>query len=51
IYWFSRAGPIASVWIYYELALAGQVIGLSYSPKDLVQFPRVCVPTLWFIWN
>ncbi|KAH9035713.1 alpha/beta-hydrolase [Lactarius pseudohatsudake] len=30
-----------SVRIYYELALAGQVVGLSYSPKDLVQFPRV----------
>ncbi|KAH8981707.1 Alpha/Beta hydrolase protein [Lactarius akahatsu] len=50
IYWFSRAGPAASIRIYYELALAGQVVrfpkttvpvGLSYFPKDLVQFPRV----------
>ncbi|KAH9056308.1 Alpha/Beta hydrolase protein [Lactarius vividus] len=50
VYWFSRAGPAASIRIYYELALAGQVVsfpkttvpvGLSYFPKDLVQFPRV----------
>ncbi|KAH9037746.1 alpha/beta-hydrolase [Lactarius hengduanensis] len=48
-YWFSRAGPAASIRIYYELALAGQVVrfpktavpvGLSYFPQDLVQFPR-----------
>ncbi|KAH9037741.1 hypothetical protein EDB84DRAFT_1560494 [Lactarius hengduanensis] len=50
IYWFSRAGSAASVRIYYELAQVGQVVsfpkttvpvGLSYFPKDLVQFPRV----------
>ncbi|KAH9169985.1 Alpha/Beta hydrolase protein [Lactarius sanguifluus] len=50
VYWFSRAGPAASIRIYYELAHAGQVlsfpkttvpVGLSYFPKDLVQFPRV----------
>ncbi|KAH9035724.1 alpha/beta-hydrolase [Lactarius pseudohatsudake] len=50
VYWFSRAGPAASVRIYYELAFAGQVVsfpkttvpvGLSYFPQDLVQFPRV----------
>ncbi|KAF8258647.1 Alpha/Beta hydrolase protein [Lactarius quietus] len=49
IYWFSRAGPAASVRIYYELARASQVVsfpktivpvGLPYFPKDLVQFPR-----------
>ena len=53
IYWFSRAGPAASVRIYYELALTGEVIsfpkttvpvGLSYFPKDIVQFPKACVP-------
>ncbi|KAI9455710.1 alpha/beta-hydrolase [Lactarius psammicola] len=47
----SRAwGPAASIRIYYELALAGQVVsfpkttvpvGLSYFPKDLVQFSRI----------
>ncbi|KAH9169982.1 Alpha/Beta hydrolase protein [Lactarius sanguifluus] len=50
IYWFSRAGPAASVRIYYELALSGEVIvfpkttvpvGLSFFPKDVVQFPKV----------
>ena len=53
IYWFSRAGPAASVRIYYELALTGEVIsfpkttvpvGLSFFPKDIVQFPKACVP-------
>ncbi|KAF8258642.1 hypothetical protein EI94DRAFT_1790952 [Lactarius quietus] len=52
ISWFSRSGPAASVWIYYELARAGQIVGfpktsvpvgLSYFPKDLVQSPRTCV--------
>ncbi|KAH8990644.1 Alpha/Beta hydrolase protein [Lactarius hatsudake] len=49
IYWFSRAAA-ASVRIYYELALSGEVIvfpktavpvGLSFFPKDVVQFPKV----------
>ncbi|KAH9169980.1 Alpha/Beta hydrolase protein [Lactarius sanguifluus] len=49
IYWFSRAGPAASVRIYYELALSGEVpafpkttvpVGLSFFPKDLVPFPK-----------
>jgi hypothetical protein len=53
IYWFSRAGPAASVRIYYELALSGEVIsfpkttvpvGLSFFPKELVRFPKACVP-------
>jgi len=54
IYWFSRAGPAASVRIYYEFTLAaGQVvsfpkttvpIGLSYFSKDHVQFrPYSCM--------
>ena len=55
IYWFSRAGPAASVRIYYEFSLSGEVItfpktavpvGISFFPKELVQFPKVCVPTL-----
>ncbi|KAH8978895.1 alpha/beta-hydrolase [Lactarius akahatsu] len=50
IYWFSRAGPAASVRIYYELTLSGEVIvfpktavpvGLSFFPKDVVQSPKV----------
>ncbi|KAH9035720.1 Alpha/Beta hydrolase protein [Lactarius pseudohatsudake] len=54
IYWFSRAGPATCVRIYYELAQVGQVVsfpqttvpvGLSYFPKDLVQFPRVWLRT------
>ncbi|SRR6266702_136476 len=55
IYWLSRAEPAASIRIYSELALAGQVVrlpkttvpvDLSYFPKDFVQFPRVCIPTI-----
>ncbi|KAH8981705.1 Alpha/Beta hydrolase protein [Lactarius akahatsu] len=50
IYWFSRAGPAASIRIYYELALSGEVsafpkttvpVGLSFFPKDIVPFPKV----------
>ncbi|KAH8981703.1 Alpha/Beta hydrolase protein [Lactarius akahatsu] len=50
ICWFSRAGPAASIRIYYELALSGEVIafpkttvpvGLSFFPKDLVRSPKV----------
>ncbi|KAH9037740.1 hypothetical protein EDB84DRAFT_1675565 [Lactarius hengduanensis] len=49
ICWFSRAGPAASIRIYYELALSGEVIafpkttvpvGLSFFPKDLVRSPK-----------
>jgi pimeloyl-ACP methyl ester carboxylesterase len=49
IYWFSRAGPAASVRIYYELALSGETInfpkttvpvGLSFFPKELARFPK-----------
>ena len=52
IYWFSRAGPAASVRIYYELALAGQLfsypkmtvpVGMSFFPKELIRFPKACV--------
>ncbi|KAH8990639.1 Alpha/Beta hydrolase protein [Lactarius hatsudake] len=50
IFWFSRAGPAASIRIYYELARTGELtifpkttvpVGLSFFPKDLVRFPRV----------
>ncbi|KAH9037747.1 alpha/beta-hydrolase, partial [Lactarius hengduanensis] len=50
IHWFSRAGPAASIRIYYELALSSEVVvfpkttvpvGLSFFPKDIVQFPKV----------
>ena len=56
IYWFSRAGPAASVRIYYELTKAGEVIvfpkttvpiGLSFFPKEILQFPKAYVPTLF----
>ncbi|EKM79128.1 hypothetical protein AGABI1DRAFT_85025 [Agaricus bisporus var. burnettii JB137-S8] len=50
IYWFSRAGPAASVRIYYEFTKSGGTLmtggelgvptGYSYFPKELVQFPR-----------
>ncbi|XP_006462427.1 hypothetical protein AGABI2DRAFT_186340 [Agaricus bisporus var. bisporus H97] len=50
IYWFSRAGPAASVRIYYEfmksrptLTWVGELgvpTGYSYFPKELLQFPR-----------
>ncbi|KAL0958923.1 hypothetical protein HGRIS_014239 [Hohenbuehelia grisea] len=49
IYWFSRAGPAASVRIYYEVAQAGGVwtvpspkvpTGFSYFPKELGSLPR-----------
>ncbi|KAH9979704.1 Alpha/Beta hydrolase protein [Russula compacta] len=49
IYWFSRAGPAASVRIYYELEKAKETIwfpkttvpvGVSFFPKELVRFPR-----------
>ncbi|KAH9029802.1 Alpha/Beta hydrolase protein [Lactarius deliciosus] len=52
ICWFSHAGPAASVRIYYELALSGEVVafpkttvpvGLSFFPKDLVRSPKVLI--------
>ncbi|KAI9431832.1 alpha/beta-hydrolase [Lactarius psammicola] len=50
IYWFSRAGPAASIRIYYEITHADKrarfpktsvPVGLSFFPKDLVHLPRV----------
>ncbi|KAH9018182.1 Alpha/Beta hydrolase protein [Lactarius deliciosus] len=52
ICWFSHAGPAASIRIYYELALSGEVVafpkttvpvGLSFFPKDLVRSPKVLI--------
>jgi len=50
IYWFSRAGPAASVRIYYETANDGDRLkmpkvtsvpmGLSYFPKELFIMPK-----------
>jgi hypothetical protein len=50
IYWFSRAGPAASVRIYYEVTQAGErtpppsqrptiPMGISLFPKELRHFP------------
>jgi hypothetical protein len=56
IYWFSRAGPAASTRIYYEyrsaleennsIGRAPVLTGLSYFPKDILNFPRTSVPTV-----
>ncbi|KAL0958924.1 hypothetical protein HGRIS_014240 [Hohenbuehelia grisea] len=48
IYWFSRAGPAASVRIYFEITQAGESttaspkvpIGLSYFPREIGGVPR-----------
>ncbi|KAI0065050.1 alpha/beta-hydrolase [Artomyces pyxidatus] len=49
IYWFSRAGPAASVRIYFELQRAGEIFnnprtsvptGVSLFPKELLISPR-----------
>ncbi|KAH8979680.1 alpha/beta-hydrolase [Lactarius akahatsu] len=52
IYWFSRAGPAASVRIYYEIgdAVVGFPkttipVGLSFFPKELARFPKVLLPS------
>jgi hypothetical protein len=58
IYWFSRAGPAASLRIYYEAAKAGDwdpatqnlssnvAFGISRFPKDLVIRPKTWVRSL-----
>jgi len=53
IYWFSRAGPAASVRIYYEVTDGGGAItdgawssiplGLSYFPKEIAVVPKLWV--------
>ncbi|KAH9035737.1 Alpha/Beta hydrolase protein [Lactarius pseudohatsudake] len=49
IFWFSRAGPAASIRIYYELTLSGEVIvfpkttvpvGLSFFAEEVAHFPK-----------
>lgn len=52
IYWFSRAGPAASVRIYFEFAKANPnptaaespvtkaITGYSYFPKEVISLPR-----------
>ena len=55
IYWFSRAGPAASLRIYYELTggmthdtdhgtvWSSVPFGASYFPKEIFQLPKSCV--------
>ena len=54
IYWFSRAGPAASVRIYYEVVRSSDVlnwrlwqvtvpVGISFFPKELGHSPRALV--------
>jgi len=52
LYWFSRAGPAASLRIYFELAgietrLGRSTIpmGASFFPKEVVMVPAACVST------
>ncbi|KAI0259497.1 alpha/beta-hydrolase [Gloeopeniophorella convolvens] len=49
IYWFSRAGPAASVRIYYEIGGSGESMnlpratipyGVSYFPKEIASAPK-----------
>ncbi|EIN09296.1 alpha/beta-hydrolase [Punctularia strigosozonata HHB-11173 SS5] len=59
IYWFSRAGPAASIRIYYEVEQGGDIdllrespkipMGLSYFPKELVRVPKRYVPQTFAI--
>ena len=54
IYWFSRAGPAASVRIYYEVVKSSDLserhlwkvtvpVGISFFPKELGHSPRALV--------
>ena len=52
VYWFARAGPAASVRIYYETTAAGDrthmrwspvPCGLSLFPGELTLAPKTCV--------
>jgi len=54
IYWFSRAGPAASVRIYFEVMGSGDAVylrtqqvkvpvGISFFPKETGQSPRAFV--------
>ena len=53
IYWFSRAGPAASIRIYYEVETAASPerwspipCGLSFFPQELDLPPRTYVSSL-----
>ncbi|KAI0075232.1 alpha/beta-hydrolase [Panus rudis PR-1116 ss-1] len=55
IYWFSKAGPAASLRIYYETVHAGDLYnakwtkvpcGTSYFPKELIQVPKAWVRSI-----
>ncbi|OBZ71357.1 putative epoxide hydrolase [Grifola frondosa] len=56
VYWFSRAGPAASVRIYYEINAEGSIwgngpksstpLGLSYFPKEIVVVPKSWARTI-----
>ena len=58
IYWFSRAGPTASLRIYYEVERSGGwqatyhrlpsavLVGISLFPKELIIFPKTWSQTL-----
>jgi len=54
IYWFSRAGPAASLRIYYEVMHSGQRIGDPSSPPTIPLgtsiFPKELgrIPTSWY---
>ena len=51
LYWFSRAGPAASVRIYFEMGSDWDDLGhgpnipmgTSHFPKELVVLPAACV--------
>ena len=58
VYWFSRAGPAASVRIYYEVTNAKEYAtvpwspipcGLSFFPKELTSLPKTCVITAFSV--
>ncbi|ETW82018.1 hypothetical protein HETIRDRAFT_61404 [Heterobasidion irregulare TC 32-1] len=55
IYWFSRAGPAASVRIYYETRKSGErlnpprtkvPLGISYFPQELALGPNTWIKTI-----
>jgi hypothetical protein len=59
IYWFSRAGPAASVRIYYDFAHSEKwdwfpktsvPIGVSFFPKENTRLPRVWVSYLLILY-
>jgi hypothetical protein len=54
LYWFSRAGPAASLRIYFELAGDRNKLGhgptipmgTSHFPKELIVMPMACVSSV-----